>query len=193
MTAGFLGFAKEEGKEMKRYAIITSVGADRAGIVHDISQLIFDHNCNVEDSRMAVLGGQFALMSLFSGQEVDLQKLRQELGAFEDQSGLKVMLADAVGPHEYARPPTLPVRLEVVAMDAPGILAQLTEVLGKHKVNIETLDAHLAPAPTSGTTVSSVKMKIGVPQDVSIQSVKDALMELAVHMNLDLIFQPVQE
>jgi glycine cleavage system transcriptional repressor len=44
---------------MKGYAIVTAVGADRVGIVDDISREILSLACNIEESRMALLGGDF--------------------------------------------------------------------------------------------------------------------------------------
>jgi len=65
--------------------------------------------------------------------------------------------------------------------------------LDKYRVNIEELDSHLSPAPTNGTTISSLKMKVSVPQGVALKEVKKDLYELAGRMNLDVIFKPVQE
>ena len=178
---------------MKEYRILSATGADRPGIVHDVSELLFSHGCNIEDSRMAVLGDQFTLMTLFSGEAQGLLKLEEELPAFRERAKLSALLTKAVAPHEYKRAPSLPVRLEVVAMDAPGILVQLANVLHSYRVNIETLDSHISPAPTSGSTVFSIKMKVTVPQDVSLNEVKGALNNLAGQINLDILFQPVHE
>jgi len=178
---------------MKTYRILSATGKDRPGIVRQVSQLVFDTGCNMEDSRMAVLGGQFSVMLLFSGEVEKVEKLESKIGHFEEESGLRATLAEAVNPQDHQRKPCLPVRLEVVAMDAPGIMVQIAKVLEQYEVNVESLDAHLSPAPTSGTTVSSVKMKVTVPQDVSLMEVKDALTALAGEINLDVMFQPVQE
>ncbi len=178
---------------MKAYRILSATGADRPGIVHDVSEFLFSHGCNMEDSRMAVLGDQFTLMTLFAGEEGDLAELEQELGQFQERAGLSVLITRTVAPQEYQRVPSLPVRLEVVAMDAPGIMVQLTEVLRGFEINIGTLDVHVSPAPTSGSTVFSIKMKVTVPQDVSLNEVKGALNDLADQINLDILFQPVLE
>jgi glycine cleavage system transcriptional repressor len=178
---------------MKPYRILSATGADRPGIVHDVSEYLFSHGCNIEDSRMAVLGDQFTLMTLFSGEAEGLEQLEQGLSAFQERAKLSAQLTKAVAPHEYQRVPSLPVRLEVVAMDAPGIMVQLADVLHGYRVNIETLDSHISPAPTSGSTVFSIKMKVTVPQDVSLNEVKNALNNLAGRINLDVLFQPVHE
>ncbi len=178
---------------MKCYRILSATGQDRPGIVFDVSQFLLDHSCNMADSRMAVLGGQFSLMLLFSGLTEEVDSLAADLEAFEAKCGLRALLLEASDPKEAKQVPSLPVRLEVVAMDEPGIMFQIAKVLERFQVNVEILDAHLSPAPTSGTTVSSVKMKLAVPQSVSLPAVKEALMELAGKINLDILFQPVHE
>ena len=42
--------------------ILLATGRDRPGIVDRISGLIFAAGCNLEDSRMGILGGEFSLM-----------------------------------------------------------------------------------------------------------------------------------
>ncbi len=178
---------------MREYRILFASGPDGPGIVYQVSKFLFEHGCNMEDSRMAVLGGQFALMMLFSGPSGDVAKLEGDLGRFQEASGLRAQLLPARAPTEVEREPTLPVRVELVAMDAPGIMVQLAKILQSKRVNIETLEAHLAPAPASDTTISSVKLKICVPRDVSPVEIKEELTELATNINLDILFQPVQE
>lgn len=178
---------------MKKYRILAAAGTDQPGVVHLVSDFLYGHGCNMEDSRMAVLGGRFSLIALFSGEEGEVAAVERDLGAFAARAGLRTLLEEAVDPQAHRPAPGLAVRLELVAMDAPGIMVQLTGVLRDFRVNIESLDAHLSSAPSSETTVSSVKMKVRVPPDVVLAELKDALQELASRINLDVLFQPVQE
>ena len=49
---------------MKKFMILFYVGKDRPGIVHDVSTFLFDHGANIEDSRMAAMGGRFSIVML---------------------------------------------------------------------------------------------------------------------------------
>ena len=62
---------------MSAYLVISAIGQDRPGIVDEVSAFILSHQCNVEDSRMAVLGGDFALIMLVSGPETGVVCHRQ--------------------------------------------------------------------------------------------------------------------
>ena len=48
----------------KNYLVISALGRDRSGIVDELSKTILDHDCNLADSRMTVLGGEFAILLL---------------------------------------------------------------------------------------------------------------------------------
>ena len=60
----------------KEYAIVRAIGTDRVGIVEDLSTLIGQCGCNIEESSMAVLGGEFAVMVLVSGVQEAVIELR---------------------------------------------------------------------------------------------------------------------
>ena len=55
--------------------ILTAVGPDQVGLVEKISQFIAQHGCNIEDSKMAVFCGEFALILLISGDAGNLLKV----------------------------------------------------------------------------------------------------------------------
>lgn len=47
---------------MAKRFIMTAFAQDRIGIVADITKIIFDAGCNLEDSEMTQLENEFALM-----------------------------------------------------------------------------------------------------------------------------------
>ena len=47
---------------MANYALLTAVGNDRPGIAAGVAKVLYDAGCNIEDSEMARLSGQFAIM-----------------------------------------------------------------------------------------------------------------------------------
>jgi glycine cleavage system transcriptional repressor len=63
--------------------VISALGADRPGIVDELSDIIYSHELNIEDSRMTVLGGEFAILLLISGELTALDTLQSELSEIE--------------------------------------------------------------------------------------------------------------
>jgi glycine cleavage system transcriptional repressor len=52
----------------KKY-IVTAFGKDRPGIVADLSEMLYEHRCNLEDTRMTLLADTFVSLLLISGPE----------------------------------------------------------------------------------------------------------------------------
>ncbi len=52
---------------LQHYLVITALGADRPGIVNTITRHVSSCGCNIEDSRLAMLGDEFTFIMLLSG------------------------------------------------------------------------------------------------------------------------------
>ena len=59
----------------KGYAVLSALGPDRIGVVRDISSVIIDFSCNIEESRMINIGGEFAVIMLIDGAENTINQL----------------------------------------------------------------------------------------------------------------------
>ena len=57
---------------MKQWFALSAIGRDRPGIVADLAQLIYDCDCNLEDSSMTILGSEFAVLLLLTGEAPDI-------------------------------------------------------------------------------------------------------------------------
>ena len=77
------------------HAILTAIGADRPGLVDEVSEFIFARGGNIEDSRMVNLRGQFAMMVLIGAAEQTISRLRSEIWQLQQQSGLQIELRPA--------------------------------------------------------------------------------------------------
>jgi len=57
---------KEISRKMSQLIVISAVGSDRTGVVQDLSKVILSCDGNIEESRMATLGSEFAMLLLVS-------------------------------------------------------------------------------------------------------------------------------
>ena len=76
----------------KDHLILTAIGPDHVGLVEKISKFITRHSCNIEDSKMAVFCGEFAVIVLISGTATDLDKIRKNHGEIESETGLSLAI-----------------------------------------------------------------------------------------------------
>ena len=57
---------------MTKRFFMTAFAKDRVGLVADITKIIFDNDCNLEDTEMTQLADEFVIMLLFTGQNEGL-------------------------------------------------------------------------------------------------------------------------
>lgn len=170
---------------MKRYMILFSIGKDRPGIVEDVSTFLFERGANIEDSRMATLGGRFSLMTLFSCSQEAAERIEAESTILLEK-GLESSFYGAEDPSSIPKEPALPLRVEVTAMDHPGIVRKVVRVLRSHGVNILSLNTEVKRAPLSGMPLFDLDLEAEVPVGASIARLKEELAALASEENLDL-------
>ena len=70
--------------------VITASGEDKIGLVEGFTRRISESACNIEESRMAALGGRFALLMRVSGSWDALAKLEARLPAVGEELGLSL-------------------------------------------------------------------------------------------------------
>lgn len=175
---------------MKSYIVLTAVGPDRPGLVEEISEYLSARKINIEDSRMAVLGGEFAVIMLAGGPPVAIEDMLAGVDSLEKKTGLSFSIKRTIAPGEKSVGPALLYRLLATSMDHPGIVHEITKVLHRYNVNIQALDSHVHPAPLSGTPVFSMECLVAVPADVKLTVLREELYELGDDLNVDISFEP---
>src|SRR5690606_26366277 len=128
----------------RKLKVMTAVGSDRPGLVKAISALIHGSGANLEDSRMAILGGEFALVLLYSGPAEALERVQAGTESLSTKLQLQFIIKDTSSP---AARPYRSYRLRVSGLDHPGIVDGVTDVLALRQVNVESLDTRLAHLP----------------------------------------------
>jgi glycine cleavage system transcriptional repressor len=172
---------------MREGLIITAVGQDRPGIVERISGAIFQVGCNLEDSRMAILGGEFALVALVGGSVSRLEEVERVVRDLCAEIGLSAQFKPTrIGPARAEAEGRIPYKLTAVAMDQPGIVHKITHLLAEHGVNVATLETRLTYAPDSGTPIFALELLAQVPARLPVAQLRQALRELSDAENLDL-------
>ena len=166
------------------HAILTAIGADRPGLVDEVSQFIFELGGNIADSRMVNLRGQFAMMVLIGGDDATVAKVRSELPRLGKQTGLQADLRPAAATSATAAS-ALPYRLTATAMDQPGLVHRISHVLRTNNVNIESLETTLAAAPVTGAPLFEMELVVSVPKTTPIGKLREQLASLCDELNVD--------
>lgn len=171
----------------KSYLVLTAVGPDRPGIVSDLSEVIHRSGANLEDSRMAVLGGEFALLLLVSGSERALERTVEQAASNAGTLGLDIVHRRTTGPRRSAN--VLPYQIRVTGFDRPGIVQAISGVLAKRRVNVTSLASSVDYAPHSGTPLFVLEAELEVPSETVLSELRRELSTKCDEENLDLSFE----
>ena len=129
---------------------VTAVGADRPGIVAAVTGAFAAHGCNLEDSSMTILRGQFAMMLVVDAPAgVGPEQLEAALAGPAADLDLVVTVRPAAEPASPAEPEPDLVSwtVSVYGADHPGIVHGLTSLLAERSVNIVDLSTRVIGTP----------------------------------------------
>lgn len=175
---------------MNDQLVIAAIGEDRPGLVGSISGWVLDGGGNIVDSRMMVMGGEFAILLSVSGDPASLAKLEAQLGQTQDQLGMTLTIK-RTGPNRVTEN-FLPYTVAVVALDHPGIVHNLANFFSCRNINIQDLSTTTYSAAHSGTPMFSVHMMLDMPPDSKIQALCQEFLEHCDRLNLDATIEPIE-
>lgn len=164
--------------------VLTAIGDDHAGLVRALSGAIAEHGGNWETSRMAHLAGKFAGIVMVTVADENVAALVSDLEPLEKQ-GLLEVTAELSAPQVSTKGHTR-LALELVGLDRPGIVREVSDVLAKQMINIEELETETVSAPMEGGTIFKARATLTVPDAVSVDYLTEALEDLAGQLMVDI-------
>jgi len=162
--------------------VLTVIGPDRPGLVEALSQTIASHGASWLESRMAHLAGHFAGLLRVAVAEERATELAEALRGL-DTRGMRVLVETAGAETDAASPR---VRLELVGLDRPGIVREISHVLAQRDVNVEELETRTSSAPMSGETLFHASAWLRVPSASLTDELRATLEKLADELMVDL-------
>ena len=131
--------------------ILTAVGKDRPGMVAGLTGILYTLGCNLEDSAMTRLAGEFAMMLVFSGpSSLTIARLERACAPAAKRLGLALQVRPLKPAERTASSSGTPYLITVYGGDKPGIVFRVSEFLARARVNITNVVTHRTPG--SGRT-----------------------------------------
>jgi len=175
---------------MPKNVVLTVTGKDKIGLVDQVTRKVVEHGGNVESSRMAHLGGEFAMLMLISISDNESKTLDQD---FKDLRDLNYQISLIQTEEEVGKySGWLPYEIEVTGADHEGIIHEISHHLAAQGINIESMDTSSAPAPMSGTPLFMMRGVVLVPPKLSFHKWSDALEEIGDKLNVDVNIEVVK-
>lgn len=172
--------------------ILSATEPDRPGLVAELTGYIAQCECNVEDSRVSVLGGHAGLMFLISGEPAQITAVVDGLNEFRARSGIRAV-ARRLGPVPAAagRPGMARYIVHGSAIDHGGIIFAITDAVRSHGGNILELETATESAPMSGEPLFLMEMIIALPEEGgSAKRLGEALDNMARAQSVEIEMEP---
>lgn len=161
--------------------VLTVIGDDRAGLVAALSEVIAAHSGNWERSQMAELAGKFAGIVVVS---VPPERAEALAAAVRELDGLLEVAAHAGDEGVQTRGEAL--RIDLLGNDRPGIVHEVSSVLARHGLSIDTIDTLTREAPMAGGQLFEAHIVARVPAAADPVAVRADLERLAGELLVDL-------
>lgn len=171
--------------KMAQQLVVTAIGADRTGIVSQLSRLVSDCNCNIVDSRMAIFGNEFTFIMLLSGDAAAISKIEYLLPS----SGVELDLLTMTKRTSAHKPPPLsaPYLLSYTGPDKVGTLGAISSLLADHQIYIGALRSETHQL--DGVAHTHTQMTVQLPGSIDAATVRSLVLEKLAQLSLTGSFE----
>lgn len=175
---------------MSNHLVVTSMGADRPGIVSKFARLASDCDCDIVDSRMALFGNEFTLIMMLSGSWSAISQMEAQLP--ELSVALEMMTVMKRTSKHTA--PHYPSRLEVTfnGVDQRGTMQKITQFLADQSLDLAAVRSYSEDDQTDGP-IQHVYLSINVPEIAALDTLELNINQLANELSLACSIQRMQD
>jgi glycine cleavage system transcriptional repressor len=174
---------------------LSALGRDRPGIVAAITGVLVEHEVNVEDSRMAILRGEFAMVLVLGAPqglarralEADLERARERVGL------------DVVGLTEVAEPSSTAGwsadashMVTVYGTDHPGIVHAVAASLADLGANITDLQTRLVDEP-GGEPFYAMLLEVALEPGADVAELERSLEVVGADQGVEVSVRPLEQ
>ena len=174
---------------MRTDLVFTLTGTDRVGLVEEVTGVLLAVGGNVETSRMARLGGEFAMLVLVSLPAEQIAAAQTALSHLTEE-GHRVSFVETRPDAASVLAGWLPYRVSVHGADHEGIVHEIARGLSSRGITIESMETGVSAAPVSGLTLFDMTALVLVPPAVDSTRWVDALVQAGHDANVDVEIEP---
>ncbi len=177
---------------MSRSVVLTAVGRDRVGIVAELTEMLFTEGCNLLDSSMTLLRGQFAIILMVTLPEgYSTEDMSKKLDEAHTRLGLTINIRD-LSPEELKDVPNEDPHfmISVYGADRPGIVAGITKVLRDLKLNIT--DVQTKSTGSASQPVFVMLLEVTGPDNSDFAAIETKLKAISTQLKVDVTVQALE-
>ena len=162
--------------------VLSVVGSDRPGLTKALAAAVLSAGGNWQESHLSRLGGLYVGSVLIELEAQSIDRLRSAVAEVDPQF-LEVRVVPA---------PAAPVaqgevlQLSLVGQDRPGIVSQVTAVLGGLDANIETFKTWISEESYSGIPLFHMDAVVRLPLNLPREQLQTTLEAISAEIMVDI-------
>ena len=165
--------------------IVGVMGPDGPGIIARISRRLFTFGCNIEDVSQSTLQTEFSGTFIISAPDDQVvEDLQDQLR--NDFPGFSVVVKEMAGAETSKPKEAQPYIITTSGADQMGLVAQISEIIAKHSINITNLRAVFRGGWNPRDNI--MIYEVDVPDDTDIDAFRRELRsrgeDLALEVNI---------
>lgn len=176
---------------MHQRFIMTAFGKDRPGIVADVTRLLYENGCNLEDNSMTLLADEFTLILLFTAMGGEAgEQLARECRRLEREKGISAFLRPLDPRQGGAGKAFTTASVHVEGMDQAGIVYKVSQFLADQAINIVDLKSAVLASPESGAAIYRMDIAVQIPVGTHRDKIEAGLTTVAEELHVEITLAP---
>lgn len=177
----------------KQHFVLTAIGKDRPGIVSAVAKILYHNSCNIEDSSMTILGGEFAVIMIVSAwRSLSQKSLDSQFKNVEKKFALNIQCKELKLPSKKLSSGSgkrNPHIISLLGADKPGLVYRVAHLLAKKKVNIT--DVNTKVVGSDKKPAYAMLIEVDLSTRISLAGLKNELSRLGRELEANITIKPV--
>jgi glycine cleavage system transcriptional repressor len=172
---------------------VSVMGKDRPGIVAEVSRILYELGCNIEDSTCTILSGQFAMiLVVFHEKYRTTGEMNPSFDDVRQKMGLQVTI-HALKADEVVHDKSFTGRPHIISVygaDRPGIVYSVARELARRKVNITDLNTQVVGSKERPVYV--MVLEVDLPEGIDVKDLGVVFDGIKKELGVSISVRPIE-
>ncbi len=184
---------RKKTKTKSKKALLTVFGKDRPGIIAEVTGVLFESKCNLEDVSMTILEGEFAMMLILSFVSKTHHEIETRLNRLRSKWNLVFFWKEIdtqLHRGEKHTQGSTTYLINAIGRDRTGIVYQISKLLADFRLNITDLNSKILGRGSKA--LYAMMLEADMPPRFNLSPFRRALDRLSRKLKVEIQIKPLE-
>ena len=153
----------------KVVSVLTVVGKDRAGIIAEVTEVLYRSGCNLQDMSMTILEQELAMMVIVRMEASKKAAIEKKLNGLTKGLNLTFFWKDLKKSEtlKSSKTSNLSCLVTAIGKDRTGIVYEVSRLMAKNKLNITDLNSRILGS--GANALYAMMLEVDIPKKGSLK------------------------